>query len=490
MAHRTLVALLLGLLSLAGGCTQRDPDLDIDGLEKVPFDGLATLDTTKLTFCCDPNGLFPQVVGTITLTTDVANANGVSVTGDLHVSEPAVEYLDGNGKPTVGFDFASTIVKTYTVYADACPPPTGWSIGVSVVDGFGHYGVSEVPIENVCPPAGEPPVELACGIPDQIWRTEGPIVNVTTAEDVLVVGTDEGACDGTVADGLDPIFGPFSSALYGACLLRHLPSSTEAALGYGSNGIALRAFDGDWEYTTVDPATGDRNTTDAIPTADDPDSAEAIITRNGFNQVQILSYDATTSYFTSVVSLGAHLFPGAQGKMISAIRPEVGGPVYVLFNSDNSQLYVKDDPLDTTTPATLVTTLGADGRRIRCRGIEALGRADPGDLFWATSFVEDNLAVLKPGATPPIVQTVTVGDGPIGIDTKTLPNDDIAVLTTGYNDHTFTITIFRADGTLVSSTTKAVPSGGQNPGGGVFLEDGKVAISCNGSGNIIVFEPE
>jgi hypothetical protein len=485
MAHRTFVALALGLLSLAGGCTEdeREPAPAAEAPKVVPFDSLATLDTTTLTFCCDPNAPFPQTIGTFTLTRYLVDEVEFTPTGQLEIGAPVVvEYRDDAGNPTQDYQDAFAVVETYTVSANACPPATGWNYAITVTEEDGDYAIEVVLIDNTCPPPADPPVELICGtLPDQIWVTEGPIVNVTTADPVLVVGTNEGACGGTVAGGLSSILAPFSPASSGAVFLRHVPSNTQAAFGYGPNGIALRGFDTDWGFTLVDPATPgvDRNTTDVIPTANNPDSAEAIVTRYGRNRVETWGYDTTDDNFTDVDTLGVTLFPGADGKMISACRPEVGGPVYVLFNSPASQLYVKDDPDDLVTPAILVATLGNDGRRVRHEGT----------LLFVDCFADDTLAVLDPGAATPVVVTVTVGDGPIGIDTEPLPSGNIAVLTTGFNDHKYAITIVHADGTLVSNTIEPVPSGGLNPGSGVFLPDGKVAISCNGSDKIVVFVP-
>lgn len=477
MAHRTLVALSLGLLALAGGCQTNDaePAPAAPEPQLVEFSSIATLDTLKVTFCCDPNAPFPQTIGTFTMTLSVDSEVEFTPVGQLAITSAVVGYLDTNGNPTQDASLAARVIETYTVSAEACPPPTGWRYGIKVT--IFDYAFEDVLIENTCPPGGDPVVELICGnLPDQLWVTQGPIVNVTTADPVLVVGTDQGACGGTVAGGLSPILAPFSPPSYGACLLRHVPSNTQAALAYGPNGIALRGYDTDWGFTLVDPFTPgvDRNTTDAIPTANDPDSAEAIVTRYGRNLVEIWSYDTTVGNFTDVEGLGANLFPGATGKVISACRPEADGPVHVVFDGENSPWYVKDDPDDATTPAVLVATLGNDGRRIRHEG----------NLLFVTCFADDTLWVLDPGATPAVVTTVTVGDGPIGIDTEPLPNGNIAVLTTGFNNHTFTITIVEADGTLVSSTTDAVVSGGLNPGSGVILPEGKVAVSCNGSGRI------
>lgn len=479
MSHRTLALMLVALLAACTESSDPPPEQTEDPPQERDFASIATLDTTNLTFCCDPNAPFPQTVGTIRLNADAEFVDELTATGQLQIVPGDVEYLDANGNPTQDPASAFRIIQTYTILADACPPPTGWKVEVKLTQVvIGDYAVEDVLIENVCPPGEEPPVELSCGVPDQLWKTEGPIVNVTTAVDVLVVGSNMGACGGTVAGGLDEILGP-GPRKYGAVLLRHGPSNTEAALAYGPDGVALRGFfDGDYGFTKVEGFTPgvDRNATDAIPTADDPDSAEAVVARYGGNEVHVWGYDAPTQDFKVVGFIASQLFPGANGRAISACRPEIGGPVYVLFNSTASQLYVKADPADTSTPAVLTATLGNDGRRVRSEG----------DLLFISHFEDDTFAVVN--RTTLGVVTFDVGDGPIGIDTETLPNGDIRVLTTGFNDHTYTITVVHPDGTLVSSATEPVPSGGQNPGSGVFLEDGKVAISANGSGRIYCFE--
>lgn len=163
--------------------------------------------------------------------------------------------------------------------------------------------------------------------------------------------------------------------------------------------------------------------------------------------------------------------------MISACRPEADGPLYVLFNSLASQLYVKTNPVD-LTPAVLMATLGNDSRRVRHEK----------NLLFVTSYADGTLTVLRREANDTVTVTATesVGRGPIGIDTKALPNGRISVLTTASLDNTYTVSDMDSDGTNVSSRTRAVP--GDRPVSGVFL-DGWVAIAASGSDKLL-FLPE
>jgi hypothetical protein len=340
-----------------------------------------------------------------------------------------------------------------------------------------------------CSGSGGRPVGVETNIPlndvDQVVLARGPIVNVPALGPVILVGAGDGAYSGTPDGGVDPVLEPGSGQKYGACVLRDVPSNTQPVIAFGPNGVNIRNWlvpTQSWSMTFVEAPQGDMNTTDAVATANDPDSAEGIVVRNGLNRIQFFRYDASLSAFQFSSSfLAVHLFPGANGKMISACRPEVDGPLFVLFNSAASQLFVKDDPDDLATPAELVATLGSDAVRVRHEG----------NLIFTTSRGDDTMSVLRreAGGLPTLVETVAVGDGPLGIDTDTLPNGDIAALTTGYNDHTFTITIVSAGGMLISNEIHSVSGGGLNPGSGVLLPDGRVAIACNGSDEILCFVP-
>src|SRR5690606_41948382 len=80
--------------------------------------------------------------------------------------------------------------------------------------------------------------------------------------------------------------------------------------------------------------------------------------------------------------------------------------------------------------------LGLDARKLRC--VDTL--SDAGLLCAVSVFGGDHLAVLNwDGQSVPVLRgTVTVGDGPVGIDLKLLGDGDVAIVSTGFNDGTVT----------------------------------------------------
>lgn len=68
---------------------------------------------------------------------------------------------------------------------------------------------------------------------------------------------------------------------------------------------------------------------------------------------------------------------------------------------------------------------------------------------------------------------------------------NIEALTTGFNDHTYTIVELSPAGTLVGGPiTHPVPGGGLNPVNGLFTNAAgtRLAISCNGSDVVKLFD--
>lgn len=153
-------------------------------------------------------------------------------------------------------------------------------------------------------------------------------------------------------------------------------------------------------------------------------------------------------------------------------------PTLVVTAGEPGQLWWGDPSV--FQGGTLVGSLGNDPRKLRC--------AVP--ICAVSNFASDTLSViLWNGSTTPTIQgSVVVGDGPVGIDI-TRVDVNYAVVSTGYHDNTYTITSLGPDGSELSTTTLAVPTGCTNPGHAIFVQDGaatKVVISCNGSASIAV----
>jgi hypothetical protein len=84
-----------------------------------------------------------------------------------------------------------------------------------------------------------------------------------------------------------------------------------------------------------------------------------------------------------------------------------------------------------------------------------------------------------------------VGDGPVGIDALELSSGNIAVVSTGFNDNTSTVTLLDPVGSVVSNTTAGLPAEALAPGHAFWLrgEATHYGVTCNGSGHLVVIDP-
>ena len=121
--------------------------------------------------------------------------------------------------------------------------------------------------------------------------------------------------------------------------------------------------------------------------------------------------------------------------------------------------------------ATKVADLGDQPRMIRFRG----------DVGFVTNFGSDSLTILHwPTKTqaPTVVDTVTVGDGPVSMSILADESGTLWVLTTGYNDNTYTITKVDTSGSLISNTTTTLTDC-QNPGHAAFISLDQIAVTSH-----------
>ncbi|MFH1435425.1 MAG: hypothetical protein ABIJ56_06885 [Pseudomonadota bacterium] len=138
----------------------------------------------------------------------------------------------------------------------------------------------------------------------------------------------------------------------------------------------------------------------------------------------------------------------------------------------------------THSSSVFVGEVGVNPRRVRClAGVCAVSS-------WRDGYL--TLASWPDTSEPPaLTGWQRVGDGPVGIDLIE-DGSNILVVSTGYNDNTYTITTVASDATVVSSGTLYAPAGCTGPGHAIWIEDGgtrKVVLSCNTSSNFAVFDP-
>jgi hypothetical protein len=157
-----------------------------------------------------------------------------------------------------------------------------------------------------------------------------------------------------------------------------------------------------------------------------------------------------------------------------------GGQVIVVTDGVPGEIYLAE-PAFSQGPITFIGNAGNDPRRVRClSGICAI-----------SNFSSDSLTIVQwdgsPGAT--VASTVDVGDGPVGIDLKEV-GGNLSVISTGFNDNTYTVSVIAPDGSVVSNDTSPVPDGCVNPGHAIWLNNtDQAVVTCNGSDNYAVFSP-
>ncbi|HEY4633139.1 MAG TPA: hypothetical protein VIH00_04395, partial [Candidatus Limnocylindrales bacterium] len=215
------------------------------------------------------------------------------------------------------------------------------------------------------------------------------------------------------------------------------------------------------------------NITDFLPYGG-PGSPGGVLTNFTRGEVHFLVYDDGISYFALRSDrIASAAFPGAAGNAVSALASGPDEDTYVVTNGTPGSLWVHRAADRPAVAATKIGDVEDDPRRLRRFG----------DLLVTSNFGSDSITVAR-FDTREIVRHVQVGDGPIGIDGRILGNGDIAIVSTGFNDNTYTITVLTAAGDVVSSATNAVPDGGLAPGHAIWHEDG-ILISCNGNSEII-----
>ncbi len=247
----------------------------------------------------------------------------------------------------------------------------------------------------------------------------------------------------------------------------------EVLFGYDGSGTMISYWNVDTEeFGMVGFSPG--GVSDAVPFGNDPASGGLLYTRPGV--VTGLEYDAAgewllTSFWASTVQ-----FPGLDGDLMSSFARDAGS--YLVVSGGNpGQLYLAPRPVAT---ATLIGEVGDTPRQVRCLGeLCVISCFGSGELWTATWDDEDNVA---------IVTNVSVGDGPIGIDLLELGNGDIAVVSTGFNDNSYSITVFTPAGELVSNSTQPVPTECASPPHAVWVpgDTREILFTCNGSDNVFI----
>ena len=278
-----------------------------------------------------------------------------------------------------------------------------------------------------------------------------------------------------------------NSPRYGALPLSHPETYPDKDVGYvdaifsfGPDGGSLAHYDhhGDppaWGWSQLF-AVG-QNLTDGARYGGEPITAGVVYVNNSLGSVGFLEFDeGSGNYVGSGTTLSANQFPQAPGALVSAFAEAAGQPVLAVADGQPGRLYLHDLGAG---DATAVGDVGDNPRRVRAEGgVFAVSNHGSGTLTIGT----------WDGATSAdITATQAVGSGPVGIDLLDLGDGTVGIVSTGYGDDTYTLTVVdAAAGTVVSSTTSAAPAGCTAPGHAVWARDGsrRVIFTCNGSDTI------
>lgn len=173
---------------------------------------------------------------------------------------------------------------------------------------------------------------------------------------------------------------------------------------------------------------------------------------------------------------------------MSAYQHRLRGSVLGVLDGSPGTLVLWDRSVAPTS-VTTVGELGNHPRRLRCL------------LPWCvvSNYGSNSITVINwdgESSEPRIVGTVPVGDGPVGIDLAR-QGDNVAVVSTGFNDNSYSVTVLGPDGNVVSNTKHKAPEGCVNPGYAgyaEFIRDNreagtrKILMTCHGSDNFAIVE--
>jgi len=219
-----------------------------------------------------------------------------------------------------------------------------------------------------------------------------------------------------------------------------------------------------------------QNLTDALAYGNNMNSEGYCYVNNTSNHVRLMKYSSESGYFISDGNLLS--FPEAPGKVISAFVREAGS-VLVATEGTPGRLYLHDRS-DFMEDPVAVATLGNSPRRIRSLN----------NVAAVSNFASGTLSIISwsQGDAIAVTATVSVGDGPVGLDLLELDAGNIGIVSTGFNDNSYWVTVVSATGTLVSNTEYSMPAGITGPGHAVWLQDEnkRIAITGNTTGNLAV----
>ena len=252
-----------------------------------------------------------------------------------------------------------------------------------------------------------------------------------------------------------------------------------AFLQFGPSGARLTSWlPDDEEFGWSQLLEFQTAVTDGQPFGGDSHSGGFVYVASAFDRVSLVEFNTDTGFYDIGQTLNQ--FPQAPGPPFTAAVRRGAGTLVVTSGSPGKIYH--HDMVDLLAPAVAVGDAGNSPRRIRTAG----------DLAFISNFESDDLTVLtwSPSGAVAVVGQIPVGDGPVGIDALVLSGGNIAVVSTGFNDDTYTLTVVTPTGGVVSNTTTNLPARATVPGHAFWLrgEAAHFGVTCNGSGDLVVVD--
>jgi len=259
-----------------------------------------------------------------------------------------------------------------------------------------------------------------------------------------------------------------STAKYAAAEVVDPGTGTEAIFAVGPNGTTLNHWiPASSEFGFTQLGSLGANVTDFCRFPDNSGGA-LVDYSNGY--IQFLSFDSGSGFF--IVSgfpdaIDSSAFVGASGHPISACTDGPHSRVFALTDGAPGSLWVHENAARPAGAATLIGLVGDAPRNLRMLG----------NLIVVSNYDSDTLSVARVD-TLAVVLTVDVGDGPVGLDLKEQDDGNIAVVSTGLNDNTYSVTVLTPEGALVSNTKTSLSDDCAAPGHAIWYKDG-LLVSCH-----------
>lgn len=273
---------------------------------------------------------------------------------------------------------------------------------------------------------------------------------------------------------------PFPSPLFAASPLagESQPGAgldVQAIVQVGGTGVQITHFDlnaGQFGLTQISPGSGP--CFDAAAYGGDPLSGGMVLAC-GRRLTRVLP--TASGVFT--INTGLSAFPQTEGVLTSGFRRDQTGPIVALTDGTPGKIWKHPA---TGATGEMPVEIGASQnspRRVRCT---------PNSLCAVSNFGSDSLTVLTWDAQDDIgiVGNVAVGDGPVGVDIRERTDGNVEVVSTGFNDDSYSITVLGQNGGTVSNQKFAAPANCTAPGHAIWGSGNEVILSCNGSDSIVL----